>query len=125
MAEEKTVQTTEDSKTSRPRLRPTTSICECEGEVVLTAEMPGVSKDGLDIQVDNDQLMIRGTRSDTVPEGRFVVRERQRGDYYRAYTLDETVDRERISASMNNGVLTVRLKLREAAKPRKIEVKTK
>lgn len=124
MAEDRNVETKKTETAPRTWLRPVTTICECEGDVVLTAEMPGVAKDGLDIQVDNDQLIIRGSRHVAAPEGRFIVRERQSGDYYRSYTLDETVDRERISASMKNGVVTVTLRLREAAKPRKIQVKS-
>lgn len=108
-----------------PRIRPLSTICECEGEVQMRVEMPGVAKDGLDIQVDNDQLRITGTRKEPAPEGRYVLRERPRGSFFHAFTLDETIDRNKIEATMEKGVLTLKMRLSEAAKPRKIEVKSK
>jgi HSP20 family protein len=107
------------------QLRPISTICECDGKIVIEAEMPGVSKDGLDIRIENDELRIVGERANEKPKGQFLLHERPEGSYYRSYTLDETIDRENVSAELNDGILTVTLGLSEALKPRKIEVKTK
>jgi len=107
------------------RIRPLSTICECDGGVQMQVEMPGVPKDGIDIQVDNDQLRITGKRTEPAPQGRYILRERPRGSYFHAFTLDETIDRSNIEATMERGVLTLKMKLSEAAKPRKIEVKSK
>lgn len=101
---------------------PVTDICEEEGKVLLRVEMAGVEKLNLDIQVDNDQLVIEGKRGDILPDGQYLVRERSMADYRKVFTLDETIDREKISASMENGVLNLELQLKEAVKPRKIAI---
>lgn len=110
-------------KAQSGQLHPTSTICECDGKILIEAEMPGVAKEDLDIRIVNDELRIVGRRSDERSEGKFLLHERPEGDYYRAYTLDETIDRNNVSAELNNGILTVTLGLSEALKPRKIEVK--
>jgi HSP20 family protein len=101
---------------------PVTDICEEEGKVMLRVEMAGVEKSNLDIQIDNDQLIIEGKRGDILAEGDFLVRERSMADYRKVFTLDETIDREKISATMENGILFLDLQLKEAVKPRKISI---
>jgi len=106
----------------RRRLRPVSNICEDEGKVMLRIEMPGVSKQDVEMHLDNNELSISGVRRPAVEAKRYILRERRDGDFHQVYTIDETVDAERIDASMNNGVLTITLPLREAAKPRKIQI---
>lgn len=108
----------------RPRLKGRCDICEDEGKILLRLEMPGVGKENLDINVNNNQLEIVGHKRETELEGNYLVRERARGDYYHLYTIDETVDRDKIDASLENGILTVSLQLKEAEKPKKIAVKS-
>ncbi len=114
---------TETAATHRP-VRPLTTICERSGEIILTLEMPGVSKNNVDIRIENDELKITGDRDTPDVDGTIRVRERPRGDYHHSFTIDETIERDSISAVMENGVLTVTLQLNEAVKPRKIEVRT-
>ena len=114
----------EIQKSNPNQIRPFSTICECEGKVVIEAEMPGVLKKDLDVRIENDEIRISGKRSDEAPKGKFLLRERATGDFFRAYTLDETIDRNSVSAELNNGILTVTLGMSEALKPRKIEVKT-
>ncbi len=105
-------------------VRPVGTIWEENGVVHLRLEMPGVEKKDLDVRVEDDQLVIHGRRTE-LPEGaRHVVRERRRGDYYQVYTVDDSVDRDKIAANLDNGVLYVTLHLKEAVKPRRIEIKT-
>jgi HSP20 family protein len=101
---------------------PPVRIMEDEGEVLAQLEMPGVSKDGLEIRVEGNTLTIAGRRSDETPKGRFLVRERPHEEYRKAFTIDDSVDRESISADLTDGVLTLRLGVKEAAKPRRISV---
>jgi HSP20 family protein len=110
---------------ARRTISPPADICEDNGSVILRLEMPGIGKDDIDIRIENDELFIRGLRKNEVSEGTYVIRERSHADYMRKYTLDETIDREKIDAVMKNGVLMLTLHTKEAAKPKKIEIKVK
>lgn len=107
----------------RRTVRPIGNIYEEQDKVVLRLEMPGVAKDGLDININGDTLTIYGRRRSYAEDVTYVVRERHDADYRATYTLDQRVDREKIEAKMENGILTVHLHLREEVKPRKIDVK--
>jgi len=102
---------------------PPVRIMEDESEIVVQLEMPGANREGLEIKIDGHTLTIEGKRSDEIPGGKFLVRERRHDEYRKAFTIDESVDREGISADLVDGVLTLRLKVKEAAKPRRIAVK--
>ena len=112
-----------DATTKELTLRPASTICEEAGAVILKLEMPGVPKDAIDINIEGDTLTITGTRT-SEESGPYVIRERRRGDYRSTYTLDERVDRGKIDAAMDRGVLTLTLHLRDEVKPRKIKVKS-
>ena len=113
-----------NTMTKNATIRPMCSISEEEGLVLLTLEMPGVTKDGVDIDIDGDTLTVKGSRPESEP-GTYLIRERRGGDFSATYTLDERVDREKIDAKMERGVLELALHLRDEVKPRKIKVKTK
>lgn len=102
---------------------PPCSIHEEEGKVVLTIEMPGVDKNDVSISVANDELKIFGRREARKSEATYLLRERRVADFASSYTLDDTIDRERIEAESSRGVLTVTLHLKEANKPRQITVR--
>jgi len=104
-------------------LLPTSTIQETEdGKIRLRLEMPGVSSDRLEIEVENRELRITGRREAQPPEGDYLLRERRDGSFFRAFTLDDTIDPEKIEAAMEAGVLTVTLHRKESEKPRKIAV---
>ncbi|MBU0936451.1 MAG: Hsp20/alpha crystallin family protein [Spirochaetes bacterium] len=108
-------------------LLPAADICDDEGKVLLRLEMPGVDKQHLDIQVEGSQLRIRGDRQPAEPaaggsKGKYLLRERQEGSYLKTYTLDETIDTNKIQAKMEDGVLLLELSIKEAVKPRRIEI---
>ncbi len=100
-----------------------TDIYHDEGSVVLTMEMPGVGKEDLDIKVDKDLLIIDGKRNSENKEGDFRIREIRQGDYHQEYTIDDTIDRNKIEATIKNGLVKLTLGLKESEKPRKISVK--
>lgn len=100
-------------------------VFQDEGKVQLIMEMPGVGKDDLNIRVDNDMLVIQGNKKDYRSDGEFRIKEIVNGDYYNEFTLDNTIDRENIDASINNGVVTIDLKIKESEKPRIIKVVSK
>jgi HSP20 family protein len=93
-------------------------------EIVLKAELPDMSREDIDITVDNGMLTIKGEKkfSGEVKEDQYHRIERHYGSFSRSFTLPATVDTTRVGADYRNGVLTVRLPLREEAKPRQIKV---
>jgi HSP20 family protein len=93
-------------------------------ELVLKAELPDMSREDIDITVDNGTLTIRGEKklSSDVKEEQFHRIERRYGTFSRSFSLPQTVDPNKVAAEYKQGVLTVRLPLREEAKPRSIKV---
>jgi HSP20 family protein len=93
-------------------------------EVVLKAELPDMTREDIDVTVEKNTLTIKGEKkfSSDVKEDQFHRIERHYGGFSRSFTLPQTVDSSKVSADYRNGVLTVRLPLREEAKPRQIKV---
>lgn len=96
-----------------------------DGELVLRFDVPGVAPEKIDVTVDRGVLTVSATREETRTEGESpVVRERLFGSFRRSVRLAENLDADAIEASNNEGVLEIRIPVREEAKPRKIEVGT-
>ena len=95
-----------------------------EQELVLKAELPDMTREDIDITVDRGTLTIKGEKkfAGEPKEEQFHRIERRYGAFGRSFTLPETVDPTKVSADYKNGVLTVRLPLREESKPRSIKV---
>ena len=95
-----------------------------EGDIyVLNADLPGIDPGSVDVDVDGQLLTIRAQRTASTREGaKWLVQEKPTGTYLRQFSLGEGVDSERISASYDNGVLSVVIPVSEKAKPRKIEI---
>jgi HSP20 family protein len=94
-----------------------------DGEVVLRFDVPGVDADKIDVTVDKGVLTVSATREEAKTEGENpVVRERLFGSFTRRVRLSDNLDAEAIEASHHDGVLEVRIPVREEAKPRKITV---
>jgi len=93
-------------------------------ELVLKAELPELTREDIDITVENYVLTLKGEKklSTDVKEEQFHHVERRYGAFSRSFSLPRTVDASKVSADYKNGVLTVRLPLREEAKPRQIRV---
>ena len=103
-------------------VNPACSICEDEGTVMVTVEMPGVRKEDLEIKIEGNELVILGKRPESAPEGTYIMRERRSGDFRKTFTVDESIDHEHVEGTLANGVLTLSLKVKEAALPRKISI---
>jgi HSP20 family protein len=93
-------------------------------ELVLKAELPDMSRENIDITVENYVLTLKGEKklSGDVKEEQFHHVERRYGTFSRSFSLPRTVDASKVAAEYRNGVLTVKLPLREEAKPRQIKV---
>jgi len=93
-------------------------------ELVLKAELPDMTREDIDITVDNGTLTIKGEKklSNEVKEEQFHRIERRYGVFSRTFSLPQSVDAAKVAAEYRNGVLTVRLPLREEARPRQIKV---
>jgi len=103
-------------------ITPLANILETHDGYVLEAEMPGVSKEGLEITIENGELVIFGRRSPAPVKGREVYRESRGLDYRRAFELDPSIDSTKISAKIDQGLLRLHLPKAESVKPRKIAV---
>jgi HSP20 family protein len=109
----------------RPVFMPAADIYETKDSIVVLAEMPGVSPDGVDISLERRVLTIRGRSTPSEHPGyQRVYNEYADGDYERVFTLSENIDRDRIEATLKDGVLQLVLPKAEAAKARRIELKT-
>src|SRR5438105_14994409 len=104
-------------------ITPPASVTEIADGYMLEIEMPGVKKDGLDISVQNNELAIVGQRSLPPVEGTLVHRESRSENFRRVFELDPSIDTSKISAHIEQGILTLRLPKAEQVKPRKITVR--
>jgi HSP20 family protein len=101
---------------------PLADVASTEVGYVIRAEMPGVEKDALEITVEHGELTILGRRKPVEVAGELIYREVRLHDFRRVYELDPSIDSTRISASIDQGILTVTLPKAETIKPRKINV---
>ncbi|MBN2342828.1 MAG: Hsp20/alpha crystallin family protein [Deltaproteobacteria bacterium] len=89
---------------------PPVDVYENENDLVFIADMPGVPKGGLDVQIENMELTMVGKVNDAF-------------EYRRSFKLPNTIDVDKVNASLKSGVLNITFKKAEAAKPKKIKVK--
>jgi len=103
-------------------ITPPASVSENSEGYLLELEMPGVSKDGLEISIENNELSIVGRRSNPAIDGTLVHRESRPHNYRRSFEIDPSIDSKKIVARINQGVVTLTLPKAEEVKPRKIAV---
>lgn len=103
-------------------ITPVASLQENADGYTLELEMPGVNKEGLEISVENNELTIVGRKNRVTIEGTPLHRESRPNDYRRSFEIDPSIDSGKISARMNQGVVTLTLPKAEEVKPRKIMV---
>lgn len=112
--------TAEDAR-SRP-VRPRVDVYENDGELLVVADLPGVTKEGIELTVEGRELTLRARREVT-PERPLSAEYRLR-DYARSFTLPEDLDVENIQAELSGGVLRVHLPKASARRARRIEVRS-
>jgi HSP20 family protein len=101
---------------------PPASVREIGDGYTLEIEMPGVKKDGLEISVENNELTIIGRRSLPLVEGTLIHRESRSENFQRMFEIDPSIDADKISAKIDQGLATLILPKAEHVKPRKITV---
>jgi HSP20 family protein len=106
---------------------PEIDLMDVNGELVLTAELPGMKLEDVTIEVMDDVLTLRGDKKqeEKYREGSYQICERSYGAFERSFTLPRSVDVEKIRADFENGILTVHLPKLEEAKGRKIQIEVK
>ena len=105
--------------------RPNVDILEKDNELLVVADVPGASGDGVDIRFDDGTLTIHAKVEPRHEDVEYLLEEYGVGDYWRTFEISEAVDASGISAEYADGVLTLHLPKAEALKPRRIEVKKK
>ena len=113
------------SKTeSETVVRPFVDVQENDENVQILADVPGVSRENLVVEIEGDRLTIEGKTSANLPEGgRWQLRHMNADVYRRSFTFKPEIDSKNIEASLVNGLLTITLPKKQAAQPRKIEVR--
>ena len=107
---------------------PAVSVSETKDELLLTAELPGMTDDDIAIELENNVLTLSGEKHEVRDEGegeddrKYHVVERRYGSFSRSFTLPRTVDGSNIVATFDQGILTVKLPKMPEAKGRKIEI---
>jgi HSP20 family protein len=121
-AQDRTPASREETRSQERYITPPVDIHETVDGLVVKADLPGVSKEGLDVRVENNLLTIRGKAAHAAP-GDPIYREYELVNFFRQFELNERVDQSKISADLKHGVLSLDLPKAEEAKPRKIDVK--
>ena len=103
---------------------PSVDIHETDKELVLTAEVPGVDEDDLEVNVEGNTLSIRGKREfeKETKEEDFHRIERSYGSFYRSFTLPTNVDQDKIEANFDDGLLRITMPKKPELKPKKVNV---
>src|SRR5919202_179943 len=104
---------------------PETDVVETEREIRVHVEMPGLKRENIEVDVENNVLTIRGEKREERTEGqegRYHLAERRWGTFARSFVLPRDVDADSIQAAFEDGVLTVRIPKSEKARRRKIDV---
>jgi len=101
---------------------PPASVIEAGDGYTLEVERPGVNKDGLDISVENNELTIIGRRSLPAVEGTLIHHESRPENFRRTFDLDPSIDTNKVSAKIDQGLVRLTLPKAEHVKPRKIAV---
>jgi HSP20 family protein len=107
-----------------PVFIPHVDIFEDENQVTVLADMPGVNNENISVDLEDDELAIRGTVAEPESKDETVLfKEFNWGNYFRKFTIGKVIDKEKITAIISDGVLRLVLPKAEETEPRKISVK--
>jgi Molecular chaperone (small heat shock protein) len=114
----------EDTMTNECCFAPTVNIFETNDEYILTADMPGLSKEDVRIKTEEGSLVIMGkVKYKELLNRKYILNESEIGNYYRKFNISDSIDDAKIEAKMENGQLTITLPKHERVKPKIIEIK--
>ena len=100
------------------------NIYETADDYMLTADMPGLNKEDVKINIEDGSLVIFGKiKFKEMMDKRYILNESAIGNYYRKFNISDSIDDTRIEAKMENGQLNIRLPKHERVKPKIIEIK--
>ncbi|MBY0524312.1 MAG: Hsp20/alpha crystallin family protein [Gemmataceae bacterium] len=102
---------------------PRVDIYETDTKLVLCADMPGVRPQDIDLRYERGELVLHGRVEPRQRVGAFLLNEYEDGDFYRVFTISESIDASRIEAECKHGVLTIHLPKVAAVQPKQINVK--
>ena len=122
--DERNVQAREETRSNEKYIRPAVNIIETEDGLVLTADIPGATKETLDVNVEKGILTISAPAKHSLP-GVSAYREFELANYYRQFAIPESLDHEKAKAEYANGILTLRVPKAEIAKPKRVEIQVK
>ena len=121
--EKRTKLTTPERTRNGVTYTPRCDILETDDEMLLYADLPGVRSEDVDVRMENEQLEIYATCTGHQDREDYLAFEYGVGNYYRTFTINESIDAKKIVAELKQGVLTVHLPKNERAKPKRIAVK--
>jgi HSP20 family protein len=119
---DKTDQVAPETTRGGTHFTPRVDIFETADELVLLGDIPGVQPEDVDLRFERGELILHGKLNVRHPGETFLLEEYDEGDFYRVFSIHESIDASRISAECKNGVLTVHLPKVEAAKPKQIKI---
>ena len=120
-SDERNVQSREETRSEDKYIRPAVNIIETEEGLILTADIPGATKENLDVNVEKGILTISAPAHHCLP-GQSAYREFELANYYRQFSIPESLDHDKSKAEYVNGILTLRVPKAEVAKPKRIAV---
>src|SRR5690554_4190655 len=103
---------------------PLVDIYETDDDFILSASMPGVAKDDVQLKLEENSLSIFGkVNYDELSKRKYILNENEIGNYYRKFNISNSIDESKIEARFENGQLVVKLPKHNRIKPRTIEIK--
>jgi HSP20 family molecular chaperone IbpA len=119
--DQKDVQAREETRSNEKFIKPSVNIIETEEGLILTADIPGATRETLDVNVEKGILTIHAPVSWDIP-GKPGYTEFELAPYYRQFSIPESLDHGKAKADLSKGILTLSIPKAEAAKPRKIAI---
>jgi HSP20 family protein len=101
---------------------PPVEAWETEHEIYLSVDLPGLSISEIELQIEGEQLIVKGERKQSEEKRNYKRREKLYGPFFRAFNLTTPVDKEKVNASYKGGVLEIKLPKSEAIKPKQIKI---
>lgn len=113
------------AKLSQRTWTPPADIYSADDGIHIIFDLPGTSKDNIELEVEDDRVVLKGERKPADEKIEYLRQERVYGPFYRAFSLEEAIDKEKIKANYKNGILEVVLPISEKAKPKQIKIDIK